>query len=590
MAYDAGMLRFVIHEINERLMNGKVDKIYQPSRDEAIFVIRCGGEEHRLHINAGGGARMNLTALKPENPATPPMFCMMLRKHFQGARFAGAEQLGFERAARLTFDTHDDLGFATKKHVICELMGRFSNIIITNAEDRIIGVLKSIDFTTSEKRQVLSGMKYELPPKQDKYDPLSDETDERFFKKLAAEADPDKSAEKFLMSNFAGLSPLIAREIVFRAAGHTDATMHEASRELWRMFEQMIESIKSCEGVPCLVRDADGIPAEYAFTEIRQYRTAGSSSMTVELLPTYGELIDEYFDERSRNERLHRRAADIFKLLSNAEARITKKLAIQKQELADCDNGDTFRLYGDLITANIYRMKRGMSECVVQNYMSEEAEEIAIPLDKRLSPSQNAQAYYKKYNKSKAARVHLTEQLELAEEELEYVYSVLDALSRAEGERELSEIRAELYHSGYASRMKNYTEKKQTAPSIARYETSEGYTVLCGRNNIANDHLTTRLASRSDWWFHVKNQPGSHVVLVEKEGEEEPTERAFTEAAEIAAYNSKARGGVMIPVDYMKVSKVKKPAGAKPGLVVYTTNWTAYVTPDEDRIEQMKRK
>ncbi|MBQ7314256.1 MAG: NFACT family protein, partial [Clostridia bacterium] len=420
----------------------------------------------------------------------------------------------------------------------------------------------------------------------DKYDPLSEEVDERFFKKLAAAAEPDKSAEKFLMANFAGLSPLIAREIVFRAAGRVDATMHDAARDLWRMFDFTITAIKDGVGTPCLIRDEHGIPAEYAFMEIRQY----GRTMTTESTETFGELIDEYFGERSRNERLHRRAADIFKLLSNAETRITKKIGLQKDELAACEDGEKYRLWGDLITANIYRLKRGLTECEVQNYMSEDYETITIPLDKRLSPSANAQVYYKKYNKSKAAKVHLAAQIEAAEEELVYVYSVLDALSRADGEKELSEIRAELYHSGYASKMKNYTEKKQSAPSIAKYETSEGYTVLCGRNNIANDYLTTKLADRSDWWFHVKNQPGSHVVLIEKDGEDEPTERAFTEAAEIAAYNSKARGGVMIPVDYMKVSKVKKPAGAKPGLVVYQTNWTAYVTPDEDRIEQMKRK
>ncbi|MGN1346803.1 MAG: NFACT family protein, partial [Eubacteriales bacterium] len=474
----------------------------------------------------------------------------------------------------------------TRKHMICELMGRFSNMIITDAEDKIIGVLKSIDFTTSEKRQVLSGMTYELPPKQDKYDPTSDEVDERFFKKLAAAAEPDRPAEKFLMANFSGLSPLIAREIVFRAAGRTDATMREAARDLWNKFHDVISAIQKVEGTPCLVRDEQGIPAEYAFLDIHQY----GRTMKTETMNSFGELIDEYYGERSRNERLHRRAADIFRLLSNAETRITKKISLQKEELAACENGETYRLFGDLITANIYRLKRGMNECEVQNYMSDTGENVTIPLDKRLTPSQNAQAYYKKYNKSKAAKIHLTEQLAAADEELLYVYSVLDALSRADGERELAEIRAELYHSGYASKMKNYTEKKQSAPSIAKYETTDGHTVLCGRNNIANDYLTTRLANRSDWWFHVKNQPGSHVVLVEKEDEDEPPEQAFTEAAEIAAYNSKARGGVMIPVDYMKVSKVKKPAGAKPGLVVYTTNWTAYVTPDEERIEKMKRK
>ncbi len=585
MAYDAGMLRFIVAELNAKLTGGKVDKIHQPSRDEAVFIIRCAGEEHRLDISAGGnGARMNLTAIKPENPASPPMFCMMLRKHFQGARFAGAEQLGFERAARLTFDTHDDMGFATRKHVICELMGRFSNIIITNEDDKIIGLLKSIDFTTSEKRQVLVGMKYELPPKQDKLDPLSDELDSALFNKLAADTEEDRAAEKFIMSNFAGISPLIAREIAFRAAGKTDATMKEASRELKTKFFELIDNIRNTNGSPYIIKNPDGVPIEYAFCDIHQY----GSSASVEKLDSFGKLIDTYFGERSREERLRRKAADIFKLLSNAEARITKKSAIQREELKDCDEGEKYRLWGDLITANIYRLSRGMDSCTLQNYYSENCEDVVIPLDKRLTPSANAQLYYKKFAKSKAARVHLTKQLEMAEEELQYIYTVLDSLSRADGEKELSEIRAELYHSGYASKMKNYTEKKQAAPSIAKYLTTDGHTVLCGRNNIANDYLTTKYASRADWWFHTKNQPGSHVILEVNENEDEPSESAFTEAAEIAAYNSKARGGVMIPVDYTKVAKVKKPAGAKPGYVIYTTNWTAYVTPAEEKIMKMK--
>ncbi len=587
MAYDAGMLRFIVAELNQKLKNGKVDKIYQPSREEAVFVIRCGGEEHRLDISAGGnGARMNLTSLKFENPATPPMFCMMLRKHFQGARFAGAEQLGFERAARLTFDTHDDFGFATQKHIICELMGRFSNIIITNADDKIIGVLKSIDFTTSEKRQVLAGMQYELPPKQDKINSLDEQVDEKYFKALAAGAEESKSAEKFIMANFSGIAPLIAREIAYRAAGKVDATMKEAAPELTEKFFDVINRLKNLDGEPYIVKNPDGKPIEYAFCEIRQY----GSSATVEKVETFGKLIDVYYGERSRDERLHKKAADIFRLLTNAENRIIKKTALQRDELKSCEDGEKYKLWGDLITANIYALKRGMDSCTLQNYYSEDCESIVIPLDKRLTPSANAQLYYKKYNKSKAAKVHLTEQIKNAEEELEYVYTVLDALSRADGERELNEIRAELYHSGYASKMKNYTEKKQTAPSIVKYLTTDGHTVYCGRNNVANDYLTTKMADRGDWWFHVKNQPGSHVVLVLKEKNEEPDEQTFTEAAEIAAYNSKAKGGVMIPVDYTKVAKVKKPAGSKPGFVIYTTNWTAYVTPDEEKVKKMKQK
>jgi predicted ribosome quality control (RQC) complex YloA/Tae2 family protein len=587
MAYDAGMLRFIVAEINSKLINGKVDKIYQPSKEEAVLVVRCAGAEHRLDISAGGnGARMNLTSLKFENPATPPMFCMMLRKHFQGARFAGAEQLGFERAARLTFDTHDDFGFPTQKHIICELMGRFSNIIITDASDKIIGVLKSIDFTTSEKRQVLAGMKYELPPKQDKYNPLDESVDERFFNALASQSEDDRPAEKFIMSSFSGIAPIIAREIVYRAAGKTDATMKEAARSLTEKFFEMRNAIKNTIGAPYIVKNTDGVPIEYAFCEIRQF----GKTAVIEKSDSFGEMIDTYYGERSREERLHKKAGDIFKLLTNAETRITKKMSLQRSELSECENGDKYKLWGDLITANIYRLKRGDDSCVLQNYYSENYEDVKIPLDKRLTPSANAQKYYKKYNKAKAAKIHLTEQLEKAEEELNYIYTVLDSLTRADGEKELNEIRAELYHSGYASKMKNYTEKKQSTPSIIKYKTTDGHTVLCGRNNIANDYLTTKTAQRWDWWFHVKNQPGSHVVLVLDDSTEEPDEQTFTEAAEIAASNSKAKGGVMIPVDYTRVSKVKKPAGSKPGFVVYSTNWTAYVTPNDEKVNKMKQK
>jgi len=587
MAFDAGMLSCVLREINEKLEGGKIDKIYQPSHDEVVLLIRSRGGDHRLFINAGSsGARLNITKSKVENPATPPMFCMMLRKHFSGARFHSCTQLGFERAARLTFDTHDEMGFATQKHIICEIMGRFSNIIITNAEDKILGVLKSIDFTTSEKRQVLSGMIYELPPKQNKMDPTSEELDEKQFKKMAAECEGSRPAEKFIISNFAGIAPVAAREIAYRASGKTDGTMDECAKELTSKFFDYVDIIKNGKGKPFIVRNEEKVPVEYCYMDLHQY----GKSMEVTEVESFGELIDAYFEERSRDERLHRKAADIFKLLSNAETRITKKMSIQRDELADCDKGDEYKLWGDLITANIYRLKRGMEEAELENYWSENCETVTIPMDKRMTPAQNAQAYYKKYNKSKAARIHLAEQLEKAEEELRYIYTVLDALSRAETERELAEIREELYHSGYASKMKNYTEKKATKPLIAQYETTDGHTVLVGKNNIANDYLTTKLADRNDWWFHVKNQPGSHVVLVCKDGEDDPAEEVFTEAAMIAAYNSKAKDGVMVPVDYMKVRQVKKPAGSKPGLVVYYSNWSCYVTPDEAKVKAMFRK
>ena len=303
---------------------------------------------------------------------------------------------------------------------------------------------------------------------------------------------------------------------------------------------------------------------------------------------SFGVLLDEYFGRRDHVERIRQRTADIFRLLTNAETRLTKKLALQKQDLADCAKKEEFKLWGDLITGNIWRLERGMEEAVVENYYEDDCPEIRIPMDKRLSPQQNAQRYYKRYNKSKTAEVELAKQIKIAESELAYIYTVFDSLTRAETENDILEIRDELYRSGYASRMKNYAAKKLAAPKLMEFKTSGGYRVLVGKNNHQNDHLTTKVASKWDYWFHVKNQPGSHCVLF-TDGEE-PSERDFTEAATIAAYYSKVSEGVNVPVDYTLVKNIRKPGGAKPGFVTYSTNYTAYVTPDEKLVLALKVK
>jgi len=583
MAFDAGIMRAVLRQIELDCLDGRIDKIYQPERDEAVFVLRAGGKEHRILINAGSSCpRMNITGIKVENPATPPMFCMMLRKHFAGARLTAVSQPGFERVARLTFECHDDLGFRTSKHIICEIMGKYSNIIVTDADDKIIGILKPIDFAASTIRQLLPGMKYTLPPPQDKLDPLN--VDRDAFNAAARGADLTKSAVKFLSTSFLGLAAVTSREIVHRAAGNCDATLAECADTLFDKLKEVVLSADAGGIEPSMAKGADGMPIEYLYTRLTQYE----SGAEVTVFPTVGELIDEFYLKRAGEERLRRRAADIFRILSAAEARITKKIALQREELDKCEMGETYKKYGDLITGSIYMMKRGMKSVTLSDWYTD-GEMIEIPLSDRLTPAQNAQAYYKKYNKSKSAKVHLAEQLSSAERELEYIGTVFDSLTRAQTERELSEIRAELYHSGYASKMKNYTEKKRQAPIIMKFETTDGHTVLCGKNNIANDHLTTKLANRSDWWFHVKGQPGSHVVLECFPGESDPSESAFTDAAMIAAYHSSARDGVSVPVDYTKVREVKKPAASKPGYVIYHTNWTAYVTPDEEKVKKMMR-
>ncbi len=582
MAFDAGMLSCLLHEIDCKVNTGKIEKIHMPQKDMVILVMKNGRETYRLLINAGPSSpRICLTAERTENPATPPMFCMMLRKHLGGAKLIGAEQMGFERAARFAFETYDELGFKTTKYLIAEIMGKFSNLILADAEDKMIGILHPVDFTTSQKRQLLPGMRYEAPPKQDKTDPMT--VTREVFNGIFANADLSQATDKALTSRFAGMASVTAREIAYRAGGRTDASLAECADTLWKEFSAYVSLIQNHTGVPVLLLSPEGTPKEYSYMELLQY----GESMRCVQKESFSELIDSYFCERSRQDTLKQRASDILRLLSAAESRIQKKLAIQRQELEDCAEGETFRLWGDLLTANIYRLSKGMSSANVENYYSE-GETVTIPLETSLTPSQNAQKYYKKYNKSKSAKLHLTEQIESAEAELVYIQSVFESLTRAENERELSEIRDELYHSGYASKMKNYTAKKQSAPTLLRFRTDGGRLVYCGKNNTANDYLTTKLAERSDWWFHVKNQPGSHVVMQCAGPDDEPSEQDFTQAAMIAAYHSKASDGVMVPVDYTLVRHVKKPSGSRPGFVIYTTNWTAYVTPDADSVERMR--
>ncbi len=584
MAFDAGMLAVLLHEIRERLAGGKIEKIHMPQKDMVILQIKNGGGTHRLLINAGPTSpRMCITGEKTENPAVPPMFCMMLRKHFGGAKLIRAEQLGFERAARLTFETYDELGFKTEKHLVAEIMGKYSNLILTDAGDKIIGLLKTVDFTTSEKRQLLPGMIYELPPKQDKADPTA--VTESEFNRLATASGLDTAADKFILASFAGFAAVTAREIAYRAGGATDATLRTCADTLWREFSFCVDVVKNGTGTPTLIVTKDGTPKEYCYLSLTQY---GDSMDRVEM-PDYSTLIDTYFAERSRQDLLKQRASDILRILTAAESRITKKIALQTEELNACEEGEKFRLYGDLVTANIYRLHKGDTTALLENYY-EDGANVEIPLEATLTPSQNAQRYYKKYTKSKSAKEHLTVQLANSRQELQYIQTVFDALTRAETERELSEIRDELYHSGYASRMKNYTARKQSTPSVIKYKTSGGRMMYCGKNNLSNDYLTMKFAERSDWWFHVKNQPGSHVILRSAGPEDEPSEAEFTEAAMVAAYNSKASDGIMVPVDYTRVRHVKKPAGAKPGFVIYTTNWTAYVTPDAELVNGLREK
>ena len=427
-----------------------------------------------------------------------------------------------------------------------------------------------------------------MPPTQDKDNPL-DTTPERFAELYNAEP-TDRPLDKFITSRFCGVSASVAREMVYLATRHTDTPVAYASADtLWRGFDAVMGRIKTGDYAPTMILE-EGKPVEYAFCPLTHYQ------IPLESRPydTASDLLDAYFETRDKASRLTQRAADILRLLSHAESRVKKKLEIQESELRDCEKATIYKKYGDMITASIYAIKRGDRQVELVDYEEwhEETGEYGtciIDLDERLTPAANAQKYYKKYAKARNAKVELAKQLELGRAELDYIYTVFDALSHAETAADLAEIRDELYRSGYASRMKGYTSpRKQPAPTVAKFRTTNGYLVLCGKNNLQNEHITHKLADRNDYWFHAKGVPGSHVVMVTNG--EEPDAQDFTDAACIAAHYSKASGGVQVPVDYLLVRHVRKVPGAKPGFVTYHTNWTAYVTPDADRINEMRVK
>lgn len=584
MAFDAGMLACTLSELRRTALGARIEKVYQPERDEIVLQLRSLEGGKRLVINAGSNnPRIGFTSLQRENPQNPPMLCMLLRKYLQGAKLSEISMADFDRVAFLGFDTRDELGYECKRYVIAELMGKYSNMFFADGSKKIITAMRTSALSLDSARPLISGMTY-VPPSQEKRNPLRVSREElaEIFGGFSAERPCDKE----LAAAFSGIAPVVAREIVYRATGHTDTPVKYCFYEdIEREFTAVVDAVKNESFSPCLVLDG-GRAAEYSFIPLTQY-----GGCELKHFESAGALLDTYFESRDNAQRVHQRASDILHLLTSAETRIKRKLERQREELAECEKGSEYKKYGDLITANVYRLSRGDTFAELDDYgnMREDGtfERIRVELDPRMTPAANAQRYYKRYGKAKNAKIELTKQISLGEAELSYIYSVFDALAHAETPTDLSEIRDELYRSGYASKMKSYTAKKPHAPVIMQFETADGMTVLCGKNNVQNEYITHSLAEKHDYWFHAKQTQGSHVLLVT--GGREPTDADFTTAAEIAALYSNA-AGANIAVDYTLAKNVKKPAGGKPGLVIYHTNWTAYVTPNADKISTMRKK
>ena len=583
MAFDACMMRAVLSEFQREFPEAKIEKVLQPRNDEIDMVIHHGRSSRRLLFNVGPNApRLQLSDKQKENPLKAPMFCMLLRKYFIGARIISVSQPGFDRIAEFSVSCYDEMGFAAEKKIICEIMGKYANLIILDGENKILAALKIIDFAASSVRQVLPGLKYQIPAKADKIVPL-EINESLFYEKLSA-FPCERAGEKFITSTYSGIATQIARELVFRASGHTDTPICQIDpKRLYEVFSEWQKLLIEENYNPTVVFDTNGKPIDYSYMDI----TYLGESTNKKHFDSISSMLDTYFEEKDRLEHIHQRAHDITTLLNNAEARTERKLGIQRQALLDAEKGEDYKKNADLITANLYRLERGMDSFITTDYYDESCPEIEIKLDPRLSPSQNAQKMYKLYNKCKTAKTVLAEQIQIWEREIKYLDSVRQFLSCAECEQDVIEIRDELYRSGYASKLKGYQPPKKLTSTPHRLKTSGGYELLIGRNNIQNDNLTFKIAKKGDLWFHTKDIPGSHVIML-CDGEE-PSEQDYTEAASVAAKYSKATYD-LVAVDYTRVKNIKKPGGAKPGFVIYKTNYTAFVRPSTDEeIERLKK-
>ena len=575
MPLDALCLTAVAGEVRSAVQGGKIDKIYQPTRDEVVLYIRGPAGNVRLLLSANPGhPRAHLTERNRENPEQPPMFCMLLRKHLQGARILELNQPPLERILDFRLETLDELGDRVERRLVLEAMGRSANLLLLDGEGRIVDCTRRVDGDIARgQRQLLPGLFYRQPPTVDKLNPFTLEPEEL---RLVLANPLGKAWDKLLLDSFTGLSPLVARELAFRAG--------DDSEKLAAELEKLGKSVEENHFTPyLLVRE--GKPVDFTFLPVLQY------GPETESIPreSFSALLDDFFSDRESAERVRQRGQDLVKSVTSARDRTARKLGNQARELEATKNRERLRELGDILTSNLHLMEKGMSTFRTMDFYDPEGGEVDIPLDPLLTPQQNAAKYYKEYNKAKTAEEMLTIQIEKGGKELEYLNSVLENIALAEGEKDLQEIRQELTETGYLRRPKTAAKRaKKVSGKPMEFRSSSGLRISVGKNNSQNDLLTTKLAYRSDIWLHTQKIHGSHVILWLEGGEADA--RSLTEAAQLAAYFSQARDGSKVPVDYTPVKYVKKPAGARPGMVVYTTYQTAVVEPDAELAKKLRVK
>lgn len=560
MAFDGGFLNTVTCEL-QTAIDSHVDKIYQPARDVLVLTLRKKGFVKKLVLSAASGtARVHFTEQKYENPDTPPMFCMLARKIFSAARLVGVEQKGLERVIEFTFDTTNEMGDRIRPKIVCELIGNSSNIILVAEDGKIYDAVHRSDIEA--ERLIISGATYKYPDSQNKINILNAD-----LATLANEFVNHNTEDlpSLLIKTLEGASPLVCREI---AAQSGDGSLIGVKNALQKLKSSILS------GEFTMLVKPDNTPADFCYMPIKQY----GNLYNVKMFDSPSELLDAFYYERENAARINKASSDITKLLSNLIARAKRRMTVRQKELEENRDREDLRINGELIKANLYAIKQGSALARVQNYYDENLDFIEIPLDVALSPQQNAAKYFKDYKKSCAAVQSLGSLIENDKNEIEYLESVSESLARCKTLADINEIREELSLGGYIKQSAKKQPRKKPQSQFTEYKSVEGYRIIVGKNNMQNDYITCTLASKSDMWFHTKNIHGSHVVVMC--GGAEISDETIVFAARLAAKNSKAANSSNVPVDYTPVKYVKKPSGAKAGMVIYTTNKTVFVNPN----------
>ena len=551
MPLDAVVIHAIKEELEKELIGARIDKVQMPERDVLLLSVRGNMGNRKLLLSANtGSARIQFTENVYENPSEPPMFCMLMRKHLVGARIQSITQPDFDRLLVLDLSVRDEMGILTEKKLVMELMGRASNIILVDDKGNIIDCIRRADFGENAMRRLLPGMIYRRPLPQEKtpFFAADDEQRTEIGRRCALSANPEKS----IMEYFSGLSPLISRELVYRCHGQTEF--------LPEAMDALKESVVKSEFEPVILM-REGNPFDFSYMRISQY----GETMELAEYSSFSELLDAFFSQKDHAESMRRKSRDLLHKTKSARDRTQRKLNARRQEMEKADDREQIRKEADLITANIYKLKKGMASFSCEDFYEPDCPERVILLDPLKTPQQNAAQKYKEYNKLKNAREHLTKLIEENTAQLDYLNSVMDEIERAESERDLAEIRRELITTGYLRTKKNARKEKVRAQGPLSFQSDDGFRILVGRNNAMNDDLSIRKARRTDYWLHTKSVHGSHVIIVCDD--QTPPARTIEQAAAIAAYYSQARAGGKTPVDFTMVRNLKKPSGAMPGFV-----------------------